>query len=111
VSTLQLPIFPLNRNPLKSASFHDIKTFDIKTFDSSIHPMSTVHLQVRSSDGTSKSFVLTEHDNFLLGRMVDCHLRVPADPQVSRHHFLSHRVPSTRSSTPAGKRLMREASQ
>jgi hypothetical protein len=69
VSTLQLPIFPINRNPLKSASFHDIKTFD-----SSIHPMSSVHLQVSSSDGTSKFFSLTEHDNFLLGRMVDCHL-------------------------------------
>jgi hypothetical protein len=50
--------------------------------------MSAVHLHVRSSDGTSKSFTLSEHDTFLLGRMDDCHLCVPGDPQVSRHHFL-----------------------
>jgi predicted Ser/Thr protein kinase len=53
----------------------------------------TVHLQVRSSDGTSKSFALTEHDTFLLGRMADCHLCVPGDPQVSRHHFLLEACP------------------
>ena len=55
--------------------------------------MSTVHLQVRSSDGTSKSFSLTEHDAFLFGRMTDCHLCVPGDPQVSRHHFLLEACP------------------
>lgn len=55
--------------------------------------MSTVHLKVRSSDGTSKSFALTEHDTFLLGRMKDCHLCVPGDPQVSRHHFLLEACP------------------
>lgn len=53
----------------------------------------SVHLQVRSSDGTSKSFALTEHDTFLLGRMEDCHLCVPGDPQVSRHHFLLEACP------------------
>lgn len=53
----------------------------------------TVHLQVRSSDGISKSFSLTEHDTFLLGRMADCHLCVPGDPQVSRHHFLLEACP------------------
>ena len=36
--------------------------------------MSTVHLQVRSSDGTSKSFALTEHDTFLLGSMNGTHI-------------------------------------
>ena len=55
--------------------------------------MSTVHLQVRNPDGTSKSFFLTEHDTFLLGRMADCHLCVPVDPQVSRHHFLLEACP------------------
>ncbi len=53
----------------------------------------TVHLQVRSSDGTSKSFSLTEHDTFLLGRMADCHLCLPDDRQVSRHHFLLEACP------------------
>lgn len=53
----------------------------------------SVHLHVHSSDGTSKSFALTEHDTFLLGRMADCHLCVPGDPQVSRHHFLLEACP------------------
>jgi predicted Ser/Thr protein kinase len=55
--------------------------------------MSAVHLQVRSADGTSQTFSLTEHDTFLLGRMKDCHLCVPGDPQVSRHHFLLEACP------------------
>ena len=55
--------------------------------------MSTVHLQVLTPDGTSKSFSLTEHDTFLLGRMADCHLCVPGDPQVFRHHFLLEACP------------------
>lgn len=53
----------------------------------------SVHLQVSSSDGTSKSFALTEHDTFLLGRMADCHLCVPGDSQVSRHHFILEACP------------------
>ena len=50
--------------------------------------MSEIHLKVISPDGTLQSFTLTEHDTFLLGRMSDCHLCVPNDNQVSRHHFL-----------------------
>ena len=46
----------------------------------------TVTLQIRHPDGTSGAFELTEHDTFLLGRMNDCHLCLPDDPQVSRHH-------------------------
>ena len=53
----------------------------------------TVHLQVSNSDGTSKSFSLTEHDTFLLGRMTDCHLCLPDDKLVSRHHFLLEACP------------------
>ncbi len=50
--------------------------------------MSEIHLHVTSSDGTSQKFTLTEHDTFLLGRMSDCHLCLPDDNRVSRHHFL-----------------------
>ena len=53
----------------------------------------TVTLQVRNPDGTSRAFELTEHDTFLLGRMDDCHLCLPDDPQVSRHHFLLEACP------------------
>ena len=48
---------------------------------------STVNLQVPHPDGTTRAFELTEHDTFLLGRMSDCHLCLPDDKQVSRHHF------------------------
>jgi len=47
-----------------------------------------VHLHIRSADGAVRTVPITEHDTFLLGRMPDCHLCVPSDPQVSRHHFL-----------------------
>jgi hypothetical protein len=52
-----------------------------------------VILQVSSADGTTKTSELTEHATFLLGRMGDCHLCVPGDPQVSRHHFLLEACP------------------
>ena len=52
-----------------------------------------VILQVSSADGTTKTSELTEHDTFLLGRMEDCHLCVPGDSQVSRHHFLLEACP------------------
>ncbi len=52
-----------------------------------------VTLQVENPDGTSKAFELTEHDTFLLGRMEDCHLCLPDDSQVSRHHFLLEACP------------------
>jgi hypothetical protein len=54
---------------------------------------SSVHLHTRNPDGTSRVFDLTEHDTFLLGRMKDCHLCLPDDPQVSRHHFLLEACP------------------
>ena len=57
---------------------------------------STVHLQVQQPDGTSKAFELTEHDTFLLGRMEDCHLCLPNDDRVSRHHFLLEACPLSR---------------
>jgi pSer/pThr/pTyr-binding forkhead associated (FHA) protein/predicted Ser/Thr protein kinase len=53
----------------------------------------TVTLQVQHPDGTTKAFALTEHDTFLLGRMKDCHLCLPDDTQVSRHHFLLEACP------------------
>lgn len=53
----------------------------------------SIILQVSNPDGTSRSFELTEHDTFLLGRMKDCHLCLPDDPQVSRHHFLLEACP------------------
>lgn len=52
-----------------------------------------VTLQVQHPDGTSRAFEFTEHDTFLLGRMKDCHLCLPDDAQVSRHHFLLEACP------------------
>ena len=56
-----------------------------------------LHLHVRSADGTTNTVTITQHDTFLLGRMKDCHLCVPGDPQVSRHHFLLEACPPTAS--------------
>ena len=52
-----------------------------------------VTLQVENPDGTSKAFELTQHDTFLFGRMADCHLCLPDDSQISRHHFLLEACP------------------
>jgi hypothetical protein len=53
----------------------------------------SVHLLTHHPDGTTRAFELTEHDTFLLGRMNDCHLCLPNDSQVSRHHFLLEACP------------------
>lgn len=52
-----------------------------------------VHLHISSADGSVKTVAINEHDTFLLGRMPECHLCVPGDPQVSRHHFLLEACP------------------
>jgi len=53
----------------------------------------TVHLHAQNPDGTTRAFELSEHDTFLLGRMKDCHLCLPDDQQVSRHHFILEACP------------------
>lgn len=50
--------------------------------------MSEIRLHVSHSDGSVETFTFKEHDTFLLGRMTDCHLCLPHDKLVSRHHFL-----------------------
>ena len=47
-----------------------------------------LHLHIRSADAPPQRLTFTEHDTFLLGRMADCHVCLPDDAQVSRHHFL-----------------------
>ncbi len=53
----------------------------------------SVQLLAQNPDGTTRAFDLTEHDTFLLGRMKDCHLCLPDDSQVSRHHFILEACP------------------
>lgn len=47
-------------------------------------------IQLRITEGTAKGkvFDFAAHDTFLLGRHPDCHVHLPADSFVSRHHFL-----------------------
>ncbi len=40
-----------------------------------------------------KEFVFDGHDNFLFGRDGDCHVRMPNDSFVSRHHFIIEAAP------------------
>jgi len=35
-----------------------------------------------------EKYKFDEHDTFLFGRMNDCHVCLPDDPMVSRHHFI-----------------------
>lgn len=45
-------------------------------------------LTITAGPMSGKTFVFDEHDTFLFGRMTDCHICLPDDKTVSRHHFL-----------------------
>src|SRR5690242_17819339 len=45
-------------------------------------------LMVAGGSRAGKVFVFEQHDTFLVGRMTDCHVCLPDDLHVSRHHFL-----------------------
>jgi hypothetical protein len=47
-----------------------------------------VVLTVTTKNAQEKTFVFNSHETFLFGRVNDCHICLPEDPQVSRHHFL-----------------------
>ena len=52
-----------------------------------------VRLDVIEGKMKGKQFVFDEHDTFLFGRMPDCHMCLPDDPLVSRHHFIMEANP------------------
>lgn len=45
-------------------------------------------LTITAGPMAGKTFVFEEHDTLLCGRMNDCHVCLPDDRAVSRHHFL-----------------------
>ncbi len=45
-------------------------------------------LSVTEGPRAGNVFVFDQHDTLLVGRMTDCHVCLPDDPYVSRHHFL-----------------------
>ena len=47
-----------------------------------------VKLLVTEGPMKGKEFCFDEHDTFLFGRIEDCHICLPTDTKVSRHHFL-----------------------
>src|SRR5579864_2497835 len=47
-----------------------------------------VVLTVTTGNAPEKAFVFNSHETFLFGRVDDCHICLPEDRQVSRHHFL-----------------------
>ena len=47
-----------------------------------------VVLTVITKNAQEKAFVFNDHETLLFGRVDDCHICLPEDQQVSRHHFL-----------------------
>lgn len=47
-----------------------------------------VMLEVTSGPIKGKVFSFEDHDTFLFGRTADCHIGLPKDGCVSRHHFI-----------------------
>ncbi|HLE27057.1 MAG TPA: FHA domain-containing protein, partial [Anaerolineales bacterium] len=48
-----------------------------------------VKLEVVAGALRGKHFRFDEHDTFVFGRAMDCHIQMPPDDNtVSRHHFL-----------------------
>lgn len=47
-----------------------------------------VKLKITEGVVRGEEFVFEEHDTFIFGRMKDCHMCLPDDPCVSRHHFI-----------------------
>ncbi|EFH80095.1 protein kinase domain-containing protein [Ktedonobacter racemifer] len=45
-------------------------------------------LTITAGPMEGKAFTFEEHDTLLCGRMGDCHVCLPDDRQISRHHFL-----------------------
>lgn len=45
-------------------------------------------LTITAGPMEGKAFTFDEHDTLLCGRMNDCHVCLPDDRQISRHHFL-----------------------
>jgi pSer/pThr/pTyr-binding forkhead associated (FHA) protein len=52
-------------------------------------------VQLRITEGIAKGkvFTFTAHDTFFLGRHPDCHMHLPDDTCVSRHHFILEACP------------------
>jgi serine/threonine-protein kinase len=47
-----------------------------------------VNLKVTSGKLLGRQYMFNEHDILLFGRQDDCHVCLPNDPLVSRHHFI-----------------------
>ena len=48
----------------------------------------SVRLKIVQGPMTGKEFLFEEHDTFLFGRHPECHVALPDDGFVSRHHFI-----------------------
>jgi eukaryotic-like serine/threonine-protein kinase len=47
-----------------------------------------VIINVTNGNGKKSQFSYEDHDTFIVGRMEDCHVCIPDDNLVSRHHFI-----------------------
>ena len=47
-----------------------------------------VVLKITAGKQTGEQFTFNSHDTFIFGRMNDCHVCIPDDNYISRHHFI-----------------------
>ena len=53
----------------------------------------TVQLRITEGIAKGRVFTFAAHDTFFLGRHPDCHMHLPDDACVSRHHFILEACP------------------
>lgn len=64
-------------------------------------------LTITEGPNAGKTFAFEEHDTLLFGRAGDCQICLPADQQVSRHHFILEVNSPDARTHPAGGQLSR----
>lgn len=61
---------------------------DLRAAEEDSSMLGKVTLSIDAGPLQGHEFMFEEHDTFLVGRTDDCHVKLPSDPFVSRHHFI-----------------------
>ncbi len=69
--------------------------FTLPPAENALKSIMPASVQLRITEGIAKGriFTFAAHDTFFLGRQPDCHMHLPDDTFVSRHHFILEACP------------------